>query len=327
MKYNPLGRTGFSVSEVSFGAWAIGGGWGSTKDEDSLAALHTAAEAGVNFFDTADAYGMGRSEKLLSRLKREINSDIYIATKVGRRLKPHTAEKYTPEAIRLFIEESLNNMKLEELDLLQLHCPPADVYYRPEIYEALDKIQKEGLIRNYGVSVERVEEALKVIEYPGVKTVQIVFNMFRQRPAELFFKEAKKKNIGIIVRVPLASGLLTGKMDRNTRFSKDDHRNFNLHGEAFDVGETFAGVPFEAGIDAVEELKKIKPEGLTMAQFALKWILMNDAVSCVIPGSKKPYQVKDNTAASDAPPLGSETMQQAALIYEKYIKKHVHYRW
>jgi len=327
LKYRELGRTGFKVSEVSFGSWAIGGNWGSTNEEDSMAALRTAIEAGVNFFDTADVYGMGKSERLVSRIKNETDTKIYIATKAGRQFEPHTAEKYTGENIRKFIEASLKNMKLDTLDLLQLHCPPTDVYYHPEMFEALDKMQEEGLIRNYGVSVERVEEALKAIEYPGVKTVQIIFNMFRHRPAGLFFEEAKKKNIGIIVRVPLASGLLTGKMKKDTEFSKDDHRNFNRHGEAFDVGETFAGVPFEAGLKAVEKLKAVKPEGLTMAQFALKWILMHDAVSCVIPGSKKPYQVKDNTKASDAPPLDEKTMAQVAEIYDNYIKQYVHQRW
>jgi len=294
MKYRDLGKTGFKVSEVGFGSWAIGGDWGTVNDEESTAVLEQAVELGINFFDTADVYGMGRSEKLVSRFKKLPDKTIIIATKAGRKLQPHIAAKYTPENIRRFIEDSLKNMKMDFLDLLQLHCPPTEVYYKPELFQALDKMQLEGLIKNYGVSVEKVEEALKAIEYPGVKTVQIIFNMFRQRPAELFFKEAFKKEIGIIVRVPLASGLLTGKMKKDTTFEKNDHRFYNRHGEAFDVGETFAGVPFNIGLEAVEELKKIKPEGMTMAQFALKWILMHKAVSTVIPGGKKRYQVENN---------------------------------
>ncbi len=327
MKYRRLGSTGFEVSEVGFGAWAIGGDWGTVKDDESMATLRRAVELGVTFFDTADVYGMGRSERLVSRMRRETDKMIVIATKAGRKLQPHIADKYTPENIRAFIEDSLENMGFDSLDLLQLHCPPTEVYYRPELFDTLDRMEREGLIKNYGVSVEKVEEALKAIEYPGVKTVQIIFNMFRQRPKELFFREAKRKNIGIIVRVPLASGLLTGKMSRNTTFDKNDHRYYNRHGEAFDVSETFAGVPFEVGLDAVEEIKKVKPEGMTMAQFALKWILMHDAVSTVIPGGKKLYQVEDNTAASELPPLPESTMAEVERIYETNIKSYVHHRW
>ena len=327
MKYRNLGKTGMKISEVSFGAWAIGADWGSVDDKDSLAALHRAIDLGINFIDTADVYGMGRSEKLIARLRKERSEQIYVATKAGRKLDPHVAEKYTPQNIRGFIEQSLKNLQVEALDLVQLHCPPTPVFYNPELFEALDSMVKEGLIKNYGVSVEKVEEALKAIEYPGVKTVQIIFNMFRQRPSDLFFREAKARDIGIIVRVPLASGLLTGKMTRDTKFEKNDHRNYNREGAAFDRGETFAGVDYEKGLQAVEALEHIRPEDFTMAQFALKWILMHDAVSCTIPGAKRPTQVEDNCRASDLPDLSGEVMDMVRDTYEKYVKEDVHQRW
>ena len=315
------------ISEVSFGSWAIGAGWGTVDDKDSLAALHKAVDLGINFIDTADVYGMGHSEQLIAQMRKERSEQLYVATKAGRKLDPHVAEKYTPQNIRGFIQESLKNLKVDALDLLQLHCPPREVYYTPELFDALDGMVKEGLIKNYGVSVEKVEEALKAIEFPGVKTVQIIFNMFRQRPAELFFREAKARKIGVIVRVPLASGLLTGKMTRETSFEKDDHRNYNREGQAFDRGETFAGVDYEKGLQAVEELKRIKPKDFTMAQFALKWILMHDAVSCTIPGAKRPSQVEDNCRASDLPDLSKQVLDGVREIYEKYVKADVHYRW
>ncbi|MBN2553832.1 MAG: aldo/keto reductase [Spirochaetales bacterium] len=327
MKYRELGRTGMKVSEVSFGAWAIGAGWGSVDDRESLAALHKAVDLGINFFDTADVYGMGHSEKLIGRLCRERSEKIHVATKAGRRLDPHLAEGYTPKALRGFIEDSLRNLQAETLDLLQLHCPPTGVFYMPEVFDALDGMVKEGLLCNYGVSVEKIEEALKAIEYPGLKTVQIIFNMFRQRPAKLFFREAGTRRIGIIVRVPLASGLLTGKMRRDTSFEKDDHRNYNREGASFDRGETFAGVDYQKGLQAVEALKKIKPDDYTMAQFALKWILMHDAVSCAIPGAKRPAQVEDNCRASDLPDLTPKVMEGVRETYEKYVKADVHHRW
>jgi aryl-alcohol dehydrogenase-like predicted oxidoreductase len=327
MRYRDFGRTGMKISEVSFGAWAIGADWGTVDDKDSLAALHKAVDLGINLIDTADVYGMGRSEKLVARLRKERSEQIFVATKAGRKLSPHVAEKYTPKNIRAFIEDSLRNLEVEALDLLQLHCPPTPVYYEPELFGALEDMVKEGMLKNYGVSVEKVEEALKAIQYPGVKTVQIIFNMFRQRPAELFFREAKARKIGIIVRVPLASGLLTGKMTRETKFEKNDHRNFNREGKSFDRGETFAGVNYENGLQAVEELKKILPEGMTMAQFALKWILMHDAISCTIPGAKRPSQVEDNCRASDLPPLSAEVINQVRKIYERYIMADVHQRW
>lgn len=327
MKYRDLGKTGMKISEISFGAWAIGADWGTVEDKDSLAALHKAADVGINFIDTADVYGMGHSEQLVAQLRKERSDPIYVATKAGRKLDPHVAEKYTPKNIRGFIQESLKNLQVDALDLLQLHCPPSPVYYTPELFDALDGMVKEGLIKNYGVSVEKVEEAIKAIGFPGVKTVQIIFNMFRQRPAELFFREAKVRKIGVIVRVPLASGLLTGKMTRETSFAKDDHRNYNREGQAFDKGETFAGVNYEKGLQAVEELKRIKPKDFTMAQFALKWILMHDAVSCTIPGAKRPSQVEDNCRASDLPDLSKQVLDGVQEIYEKYVKADVHHRW
>ena len=327
MNYRLLGRTGMKVSEVSFGAWAIGSSWGKVDDRESLAALHKAVDLGVNFIDTADVYGMGRSEKLIGRLLRERRETIYVATKAGRRLDPHTAERYTPVVIRKFVEDSLKNLRVDSLDLLQLHCPPPQVYYEPELFEALDAMVKAGKLKNYGVSVEKVEEALKAIEYPGVRTVQIIFNIFRQRPADLFFRQAKSRWVGIIARVPLASGLLTGRMTRSTRFSSDDHRSFNRKGQAFDRGETFAGVDYAGGLEAVEELKKIKPAGMTMTQFALRWILMSDAVSCVIPGAKKTEQVEENCRAADAPRLPRKLMRQVRAIYETHVKDSVHQRW
>jgi aryl-alcohol dehydrogenase-like predicted oxidoreductase len=327
MKYRMLGSTGMKISEVSFGAWAIGSGWGAVDDKESYAALNKAVDLGVNFIDTADVYGNGRSEKLISRLLKERKETLYVATKAGRKITPHVAEKYTPRAIQKFVEDSIRNLKVPALDLLQLHCPPPAIYYTPEMFTALDKMVEAGKLKSYGVSVEKVEEALKAIEYPGVKTVQIIFNMFRQRPAELFFREARARKIGVIVRVPLASGLLTGKMSRLTRFSLEDHRNYNRKGQAFDRGETFAGVDYERGLKAVEELKKITPKGMSLGQFALRWILMFDAVSCVIPGAKTPVQVEDNCRTSGLPRLSGGIMRQVRSIYEQNIMADVHHRW
>jgi len=327
MNYRLLGRTGMKVSEVSFGAWAIGSSWGKVDDRESLAALHKAIDLGVNFIDTADVYGMGRSEKLIGRLLRERRETIYVATKAGRRLDPHTAERYTPVAIRKFVEDSLKNLRVDSLDLLQLHCPPPQVYYEPELFEALDAMVKAGKLKNYGVSVEKVEEALKAIEYSGVRTVQIIYNIFRQRPDDIFFRQAKSRWVGIIARVPLASGMLTGRMTRSTRFSSDDHRSFNRKGQAFDRGETFAGVDYAGGLEAVEKLKEIKPAAMSLTQFALRWILMSDAVSCVIPGAKKPEQVEENCRAVDTPRLSRRIMRQVREIYETHVKDSVHQRW
>jgi aryl-alcohol dehydrogenase-like predicted oxidoreductase len=324
MKYRALGRTGWKVSEISFGAWAIGGSWGSVDDADSLAALNRAIDCGVNFIDTADVYGMGRSERLIAQLKRDRKEEIVIATKAGRRLAAQTAEGYNRANLTSFIEESLRNLSVDCLDMVQLHCPPTDVYYWPEVFGILDDLTAAGKIRYYGVSVERVEEALKAIEYPNVQTVQIIFNCFRLRPSELFFAEAQKKKVGILARVPLASGLLSGKLTRESNFEKDDHRNFNRHGEEFDVGETFSGVDYETALGAVEEIRQLVPEGMTMAQFALRWILMFPAVSCAIPGAKRPQQAEENCAASDLPAVGTEGI---AKIYDERIRPLVHQRW
>jgi len=327
MNYRELGRTGWQVSEVSFGAWAIGSAWGKVDDSDSLRALHTAVDLGVNFIDTADVYGDGHSERLIGRLLKERSETIYVATKAGRRLNPHTADGYNAENLTAFVERSLKNLDVEALDLVQLHCPPTEVYYRPEVFGALDDLVAAGKIRYYGVSVEKVEEALKAIEYPNVQSVQIIFNMFRHRPAELFFDQAKRRRVGILARVPLASGLLTGKMTAQTTFETDDHRNFNRHGEAFDVGETFSGVPYEIGLSAVNELKTLVPPGATMAQLALRWILMFDAVTCVIPGAKRPDQVADNVGAAALPPLTEAQMAKVRDVYDSFIREAVHHRW
>jgi aryl-alcohol dehydrogenase-like predicted oxidoreductase len=327
MNYRELGRTGWKVSEISFGAWAIGGAWGSVDDTESMAALNTALDCGVNFIDTADVYGMGRSERLIAQLKRERKDEIVVATKAGRRLSPHTADGYNEKNLGGFIEDSLRNLSTDCLDLVQLHCPPTDVYYRPEVFDAMDGFVKAGKIRYYGVSVERVEEALKALEYPNVQTVQIIFNCFRQRPSNLFFDHAKRQRVGILARVPLASGMLTGKLNHDSQFAADDHRHFNRHGEAFDVGETFSGVDFETGLEAVNELRGLLPDGVSMAQFALRWILMFDAVTCAIPGGKRPVQVAENCAASDLPALTEETMHAVRRIYDERIKHIVHQRW
>ncbi len=327
MKYRQFGKTGWEVSAVSFGAWAIGGSWGEVQDQDSIRALHTALDNGINLFDTADVYGDGRSEQLLAKLKKERKEDFYIITKAGRRLDPHTAAGYNRKNLTAFIERSLKNLQTETLDLVQLHCPPTEVYYMPETFGVMDDLVAQGKIRYYGVSVEKVEEAIKAIEFPNVQSVQIIYNIFRQRPEDLFFPLAQEKQIAILARVPLSSGMLTGKMSLDTEFEQDDHRKFNRHGEAFDRGETFSGVDYKTGLEAVEELKQLLPAGWTMAQFALRWILMHPAVSCVIPGAKRPSQVEDNTAAADLPEISPETMQAIKAIYTEKIKPLVHHYW
>jgi aryl-alcohol dehydrogenase-like predicted oxidoreductase len=328
MKYRTLGRTGMDVSEVSFGAWAIGGSWGEVDDQQSMAALHRAIDMGVNFIDTADVYGDGRSERLIAQLRRERPGEtIYVATKAGRRLNPHTADGYNEANLRQFIERSLQNLEMDSLDLVQLHCPPSEVYERPEVFAALDKLQAEGKIKNYGVSVEKTDEALKAVEYPNVKTVQIIFNIFRQKPAETFFRMALALKVGILARVPLASGLLTGKITADTVFAPDDHRNFNRHGESFDVGETFSGVDFGVALNALDGIRSLVPAGETMAQFALRWCLMFEAVTCVIPGAKRPDQVEDNCKAADMPAIDQDAMRALAVIYDTDIRALVHHRW
>ena len=327
MKYRELGSTGWHVSAISFGAWAIGSAWGQVDASESLRALHEAVDLGVNFFDTADVYGDGQSERLLAQLRRDRPEEIIVATKAGRRLDPHTSEGYNAVNLTGFVERSLKNLETESLDLLQLHCPPVEVYYRPDVFEALDYMVKQGKIRRYGVSVERVEEALKAIEFPNVCSVQIIFNMFRQRPADLFFAEAAKRKVGILARLPLSSGMLTGKLNLNSQFASDDHRNFNRHGEAFDRGETFSGVDYETGLAAIEELRSLLPEGITMTQFALRWILMFEAVTCAIPGAKRSAQVEENVRSADLPALSPETMRRVRELYERSIQPLVHQYW
>ena len=327
MEYRELGRTGWNVSAISFGAWAIGGTWGAVDDTESLAALNRAVDLGVNFFDTADVYGDGRSERLLARLKRERREPIVIATKAGRRLNPHVAEGYTRANLTAFVERSLSNLATDALDLVQLHCPPTQVFYMPEVFGVLDDLVQQGKLRYYGVSVEKVEEAIKAIEYPGVQSVQIIFNIFRQRPADLFFSLAKQRKVGILARLPLSSGMLAGKMTREATFAPDDHRAFNRRGESFDRGETFSGVDFETGLRAVESLRPLVPAGMSMAQFALRWILMFDAVTCAIPGAKRPSQVEESVVAAGLPAFEQETMEQVHAIYDQEIKPLVHQVW
>ena len=327
MQYRELGRTGWKVSTISFGAWAIGGTWGDVKDDESLAALNRALDLGVNFFDTADGYGDGHSEQLLGKLRKERNEPFYIATKIGRRLNPHVASGYNKENLTAFVERSLKNLQMDALDLVQLHCPPTQVYYMPEVFDVLDGLVKAGKLRYYGVSVEKVEEALKAIEYPNVQTVQIIFNIFRQRPLDLFFGEAIRHKVGIIARVPLSSGMLTGKMTRESSFQEDDHRRFNRHGESFDRGETFSGFDYETGLQAVEELRRLVPAGMTMTQMALRWILMSPAVTCAIPGAKRPSQAEENIQAADQPPLSEETMAKVREVYDRLVRPYVHHYW
>lgn len=327
MKYRALGRTGWKISEVSFGAWAIGGAWGQVSDEESLGALNQAIDSGINFLDTADVYGDGRSHRLIAQLKKARKEEIIVATKVGRRLPQQTVEGYSRANLTTWVEDNLRDLDTGTLDLVQLHCPPTDAYYHPEIFGVLDDLVHAGKIRYYGVSVERVEEALKAIEYPGVQSVQIIFNCFRQRPADVFFSQAKLKQVGILARVPLASGLLTGKFRADTQFGSDDHRNFNRQGQKFDVGETFAGVDYEIALAAVEEIRALVPAGTSMSQFALGWILMFDAVSCAIPGGKRPSQVAENALASTLPHLTPEVMDAVRKIYDARIRPLVHQLW
>jgi aryl-alcohol dehydrogenase-like predicted oxidoreductase len=326
MQTRRLGKTGFEVSEIGFGAWAIGGSWGETDDDESLAALNAAVDAGVTFIDTADVYGDGRSERLIGQLLKERSERLVVATKLGRRGNLDVRE-YTYDTFRGWLERSRENLGVETIDLVQLHSPPWDTYYTPSVFEACDRLVADGLIAHYGVSVEKVEEALKAIEYPGVASVQIVFNLFRQRPAELVFEQARERDVGVIARVPLASGLLTGKLRRDTRFDPDDHRIANRHGEQFDVGETFAGVDYETGLAAVEELRPLVPEGATLAQLALRWILRFPEVSTVIPGAKTPDQARANIAAGDLPDLSPDVLGKIAEVYAERIAPVVHQRW
>ncbi len=328
MLMREFGRTGRRVAAVGFGAWAIGGTWGEVSEEDARAALHAALDEGVNFIDTADVYGDGRSERIIREVLKERGGERpYVATKAGRRLSPHVAEGYNRENLEAFIDRSLSNLGIEVLDLVQLHCPPTEVFYRPEVFGALDDLVAKGKLRHYGVSVEKVEEGLKAIEFPGVVSVQIIWNMFRQRPAELFFPRCREKGVAVIARVPLASGLLTGKMSRNSQFAPDDHRAFNRNGEAFDKGETFSGVPFDVALDAVEELRRVLPGDAPMAQVALRWCLMDEAVSVVIPGAKNAEQARGNAAAGRLAALEPDVMEEVRRVYREQIAPHAHQVW
>ena len=328
MNTRSFGRTGWRVSEIGFGGWGIGGGqWGGADDGESMRALHAAVDAGITFFDTADVYGDGRSERLIGRLRRERTEPFVVATKAGRRLSPHLASGYSAANLRGFVDRSLANLGVERLDLLQLHCPPTEVYYRPEVFAALDDLVAAGKVAFYGVSVEKVEEALKAIEEPNVQSVQIVFNAFRLRPIELFFEQAVRRRVAVIARVPLASGLLSGRLARDTRFPDDDHRSFNREGAAFDKGETFSGVPYETALVAVERLRPFVPEGATLAQFALRWILAFEAVTCVIPGARAADRVIENARAADLPAPSAATMAAVQEVYDGLLRPLVHRRW
>ncbi|HVB22676.1 MAG TPA: aldo/keto reductase [Ktedonobacteraceae bacterium] len=327
MNYRTLGRTGWRVSEIGFGSWGIGGDWGPTEDAPALAALNKAIDLGVNFIDTADVYGDGHSEQLIAQVRKSRSEQLIVATKAGRRLNPHVASGYNRQNLTGFVERSLHNLQTEAIDLLQLHCPPSEVYDMPEVFSILDDLVQQGKLRYYGVSVERVDEALKAITYPNVQSVQIIFNMFRFKPAEQFFAAAREHQVGILARVPLASGLLTGKMRRDTQFAPTDHRNYNRHGEAFDQGETFSGVDYETGLQAVEELRPLVPSGATLAQLALRWILMFPEVTTAIPGAKNPQQAEGNANAASLPPLSDTTMQRVREVYDQYIRSQVEGKW
>ena len=326
MKYREFSNLGWKVSEIGIGCWAIGSEWGDVSVEDAKEALYSSINNGINFFDTADVYGDGRSEKIISEVLKNSNEQIYVATKAGRRLNPHNADGYNLKNIESFIDRSLSNLGVDIIDLVQLHCPPSEICGKPETYEMMDEIVKKGKIKYYGVSVEKVSEALDAIKHPNVKSIQIIFNIFRQKPSEIFFHEAKKNNVAIIVRVPLASGLLTGKMNNNSSFPKNDHRNYNINGDAFDVGETFSGVNFSKGLEAVEELKKIIPNGFSLTDLALKWILFHPEVTVVIPGAKNKIQAELNVKASELSDISS-IKESIKEIYSKYFKKDIHSNW
>lgn len=328
MRVREFGRTGRSVSEIGFGAWAIGASWGHVDERDALAALHAALDAGVTFIDTADVYGDGRSERLIAEAVRDHGGPRpFIATKAGKRLAEQKVAGFTEANLTAFVDRSRKNLEMDTLDLVQLHCPPTDLYYRPEVFGVLDALVAGGKIRNYGVSVERVEEAMKALEYPGVVSIQLIFNVFRQRPAERLFELAQRSRTALIARVPLASGLLSGKFRADSRFEQTDHRQFNRNGESFDVGETFAGVPYDRGLAAVERIRPLVGGDTTMAKFALRWILMFDAITVVIPGARDAVQARSNAEAAELGPLSAEVMAELARIYAEDIKPFVHQRW
>ena len=328
MEYRPFGRTGWKISTISFGAWAIGGdAWGQTDDAASMRSLHKAIDLGVNFIDTADVYGDGHSERLVARLRRERSEAIIVATKAGRRLSPHVAAGYNRSNLTAFVERSLRNLETEALDLLQLHCPPPEIYGLPETFGILDDLVRAGKVRFYGVSVESVAEAAAAVAYRNVQSVQIIFNMFRHKPAEQFFPLARERGVGILARVPLASGMLSGKLSRDTQFASTDHRHYNRHGESFDQGETFSGVDYETGLRAVEELRALVPPGRSMAELALRWILMFPEVSAAIPGARNAAQTENNVRALELAPLPASTLQRVREVYDRYLRAAIHDRW
>lgn len=328
MNYRTLGKTGFKISEISLGTWQVGGKWGSGFDHNlANRLLRKAIDEGINFIDTADVYEAGESEKAVGKAVRESKEQIYVATKCGSQIKPKINESFTPEVLRKYVHDSLSRLGLECLDLIQLHSPPNQVYYRPEIFGEFEKLKEEGKILNLGVSVEKVEQALKAIEYENVTTVQIIYNVFRQRPHEYFFQRAAEKKVGIIVRVPLASGLLSGKYSVDTTFGAGDHRFGNRDGKWFDKGETFAGIHFEKGLEAVQKLKALFPEYDNLAPIALKWILRSKEVSCIIPGASTIEQILSNLQAMDIPDINEELAEHIQQIYEEGIKDLVHHLW
>lgn len=327
MEYRKLGNTELKLSAISMGCWAIGGAWGDVSDDNSMKALHAAVDGGVNFFDTADVYGDGRSERLVGQLLRERSEQIYVATKAGRRLSPHDADGYNAENLASFLERSLKNLGVERVDLLQLHCPPSEVYRRDEVFDALDRLQQAGKIRHYGVSVEKVSEGLDALSYDGVKSIQVIFNAFRLKPAEQLFSRAQERGVGILARVPLASGLLTGKLKADSAFEADDHRNFNRHGEAFDVGETFSGVPYELGLRLVDDLRQLVPKGASLSQWALRFIVDHPAVTCAIPGGKNAQQILQNVGAAELEPLSAESMEHVRALYREHLAPLIHDKW
>jgi aryl-alcohol dehydrogenase-like predicted oxidoreductase len=326
MDERQLGSTGYSMTEVGLGTWQIGGDWGEVPTQTGREVVRTALDAGVTVLDTADVYGDGRSESLIADVLAEADADPVVATKAGRRLDPHRAADYDLAHLREFVDRSRENLDTGTLDLLQLHCPPTDAYYQPETFAALETLVDEDRIAHYGASVERVEEGLKAIEYEGVESVQIIFNPFRQRPAEHFLDRAAAADVGVIVRVPYASGLLTGALSADDEFPEDDHRNFNRDGAAFDVGETFAGVPFDVGLEAVAELQA-RTGVDDLAAFTLSWILDHNAVTTVIPGTATPAHVRSNVAAADRPAPTAAEREVVAAVYDEYVREHVHHRW
>ena len=328
MKYRRFGKTDWQVSELGLGTWQVGGRWGDPfNDASAERILNEAMDRGINFIDTADVYSEGQSERAVGRVVRNRSEYIYVATKCGRRTDPHTAENYTVARLRGYVEDSLQRMQIERIDLIQLHSIPHEVYYRPEIFGLFERLREEGKIQHLGVSVEKVEEAIKALQYPNVVGVQIIFNAFRQRPAELFFDLVRRYDVGVIARVPLASGLLTGKFSKDTTFGAGDHRHFNRDGAAFDKGETFSGVNYELGLRAVERLKRIFPEEDNLAPRALQWVLRHQEVSCVIPGASRLSQLESNVAAVEGNGLTDSQFEQMNAVYDELIKTEVHQLW